>query len=256
MYPVGICTSRSHAAGLQAAGADYVEENVQSFLQPEQPGFQVPPASVPVRMANCFLPAALPCVGPTVDFTRLIRYADCAFRRAQQVGIEIIVFGSGGARQIPAGFSKTKAEEQFVTLLRELGPRAARSGVTVVIEPLNRAECNLINSVPEAAALATECNHPNIQVLADFFHMLRDGQSPDDILQHGTLLRHVHVAEVAKRTAPGVAGDDFGPFLRALQQVQYRGAISIESSWGEIATEAGPAIRELRRQISAACGQN
>lgn len=128
--------------------------------------------------------------------------------------------------------------------------------MTIVIEPLNRAECNLINSVPEAAALATECNHPNIQVLADIFHMLRDGQSPDDILQHGNRLRHVHVAESAKRTAPGVAGDDFRPFLRALQQIRYQGAISIESNWGEITTEAGPAIRELRRQINAVCCQN
>lgn len=251
MYPLGICTGRANAAALQAAGADFVEENVQNFLQPEQPDFVVPPTALPVYAANCFLPAALPCVGPSVDFARLVRYAGCAFERAKQVGIKIIVFGSGGARQIPAGFSQAKAEEQFLAFLCEIGPLAARSSLTVVIEPLNRAECNFINSVPEAAALSAACHHPNVQVLADFYHMLRDGQSPDDLRPHGAQLRHVHIAERAQRTAPGVAGDDFRPFFRALQQINYTGAISIESSWGNLAAEAGPALTELRRQITA-----
>ena len=252
MYSVGICTGYANAAALKAAGADFVEENVQNFLQPEQPDFSVTPADLPVRTANCFLPGALKCVGPVVDQARLERYAASAFQRARQFGIEIIVFGSGGARQIPDGFSKTKAEEQFVALLRAFGPLAAQQGITVVVEPLNRAECNFINSVPEAAALAAACNHPNICVLADFYHMLRDDQSPDDICRHGGLLRHVHIAEKAKRTAPGVAGDDFRPFLKALQQVHYRGAISIEAGWGDLPAEAGRAVAELRRQINAA----
>ena len=252
MYPLGICTGLANAAALQAAGADYVEENVQTFLQPEQPDFAAPAAALPVRVANCFLPAALKCVGPVVDLPQLVRYAGRAFHRARQAGIETIVFGSGGARQIPTEFSKTKAEEQFLALLCELAPLAAQSGVTLVIEPLNRAECNFINSVTEAAALVVACHHPHVQLLADFYHMLRDGQSPDEIRQQGPLLRHIHVAEFAQRTAPGVAGDDFRPFLRALRQVNYQGAISIECVWGDLAAEAGRAVTELRRQITAA----
>jgi len=252
MYPVGVCAGHINAAALQAAGADFVEENVQNFLRPEHPDFCVPPTALPVRAANCFLPAGLPCVGPAVDLPRLIRYTGSAFHRAHQVGISIITFGSGGARQIPAGFSRTNAEEQFVAFLREIGPLAARSGLTVVLEPINRTECNFINSVPEAAALSAACQHPNIQVLADFYHMLCAGQSPDDLRPHGAQLRHIHLAERAHRTAPGVAGDDFRPFFRALQQVNYAGAISIESSWGDLTAEAGPALAELRRQITEA----
>ena len=252
MYPIGICTSLTNAVTLQAAGVDFVEENVQSFLQPEHPDFSIQPAALPVRVANCFLPAALKCVGPAVDLPRLVRYADNAFQRAHQAGIEIIVFGSGGARQLPDAFTKSKAEEQFVTMLREIGPLASQHGVMLVIEPLNRGECNFINSVPEAAALVAACNQPNVQVLADFYHMLRDGQTPDDIRRHGLRLRHVHIAERAQRTAPGVAGDDFRPFLKALAQVNYQGAISIEANWGDLSVEAGRAVVELRRQINAA----
>jgi sugar phosphate isomerase/epimerase len=230
-------------------GVDFIEENVQTYLQPETPDHVVPTGPWPVRAANCFLPGALKCVGPAMDSARLRRYAATAFQRARSAGIEIIVFGSGAARQIPDGYLRAQAEEQFVTFLRELGPLAARENVTVVLEPLNRAECNFINSVPEADAVAAACGHPHIAVLADFYHMLRDGQTPDDLRRHGTRLRHVHVAEKEKRTPPGVAGDDFRPFLRALNAIHYRGRISIEAKWDDLVAQTPAAVQSLRQQI-------
>jgi sugar phosphate isomerase/epimerase len=252
MYPIGICTGIANAAIVKTAGAAYVEENVQNFLVPEQPEFRFQRAAVPVRAANYFIPGKLKCVGPAVDLAALVHFAGIVLQRAQQAGIEIIVFGSAGSRQIPDGFSKAKAEEQFLALLRELGPLAARHDITIVVEPISRGECNFINSVPEGAVFVAACNHPNIRLLADFYHMLREGQSPDDIRRHGGPLRHVHVAEKATRTAPGVAGDDFRPFLKALQDVHYKGAISIECNWTDLAGEAGPAVAELNRQIREA----
>jgi sugar phosphate isomerase/epimerase len=248
MLPLGICTSSDQPL----AGADFLEENVQRYLQPETDPHRPPPRALPVRAANCFLPAQLKCVGPDVDTPRLLRYAAIAFQRARQAGIQTIVFGSGGARQIPDGFSRARAEQQFLELLRALGPLAAPHHITIVIEPLQRAECNFINSVPEADALAAACNHPHIAVLADFFHMGRDDQPPDDILRHGTRLRHVHVAEKNARTPPGVAGDDFRPFLRALKTIGYRGAISIEAAWTDLAAQAPLACAALRQQIADA----
>lgn len=248
MRPVGLCAS----VGNPPAVADFLEENVQGYLKPEQPDFAPAATTLPVLAANCFLPGALKCVGPVIDTPRLLRYADCAFERAGQAGIAIIVFGSGGARQIPDGFSKAEAEEQFLALLIGLAPLAARRGLTLVIEPLNRAECNFINSVPEADAFAAACNQSSVAVLADFYHMLRDDQRPEDIVRHGTRLRHVHLAEKAARTAPGVKGDDFRPFLRALQKIGYRGAVSIEAHWEDLARQAPAAVAEVRRQMAEA----
>ncbi len=248
MLPIGICTSDS----APLAGVDFIEENVQTYLQPETPGHVVPRRALPVPVANAFLPAALPCVGPAVDQTRLLRYATAAFQRAQQAGIEIIVFGSGGSRRIPDGFPRARAEEQFLALLRELGPLAAQARLTVVIEPLNRAECNFIHSVPEADALAAACACPQIAVLADVYHMLRDDQPPDDLRRHGARLRHVHVAEKENRTPPGVAGDDFRPFFRALRESHYRGRIAIEAGkWTDWPVQAAVACQHLREQLAA-----
>ena len=202
--------------------------------------------------ANVLLPATLKCVGPDVDYARLDRYAGNVFRRANGIGMTLIVFGSAGARMIPEGFSATKAFEQYVDLLRRFGPLAEANGVTLVVEPLNRGECNLVNTVIEGAEAVRRANHPAVKLLVDIFHMLRNGESPDDIEKVGPLIRHAHVAENRDRAAPGTNGDDFRPFLRALYRTGYNERLALEPIWTDLPRQLGPALAELRRQLADA----
>ena len=41
-----------------------------------------------------------------------------------------------------------------------------------------------------------------VKLLVDLYHMLRNGESPDDILKVGPLIRHAHLAENKDRAAP------------------------------------------------------
>jgi sugar phosphate isomerase/epimerase len=253
---LGICSSVENAATLATAGAQFVEEHIQKLLVPEQDDAAFAPilakikaAPLPVIAANCFLPVTLPCTGPNVDTARLLRYGDTAFRRAAQAGIRHLVFGSAGARKIPDGFAREKAEGQFVALLKGLAPLAQKHGVIIVVEPLHKAECNFINSLAEGAQMVNAANHPHVWLLADIFHMLRDNEPASEITKYGHLLRHAHIAEKEKRTAPGVQGDDFRPYLHALQNINYAGALAIECGWGDLATEAKPALAALKGQL-------
>ena len=167
------------------------------------------------------------------------------------MGIGIVVYGSGASRQVDEGFARARAEQQFVEALRTVGPPAAAAGVTVVVEPLNTAECNLINSVTEGAEAVRAAGHPHVMLLADLYHMLREDESPAAIERAGALIRHVHVAERAQRTPPGVAGDDFRPFLRALVGTGYAGAYSLECRWRDQLAQAPPGVAELRRQLAS-----
>jgi hydroxypyruvate isomerase len=45
-----------------------------------------------------------------------------------------------------------------------MAPIAARYDVVVVLEPLNKKECNLINSVFEGGVIVEEVNHPNFRL--------------------------------------------------------------------------------------------
>lgn len=252
---IGICGSADQASALKELGFDFLEENVQRFLKPRESNeaFQSSaPGALTVPAANCFLPGDLKVVGPKVDSAALHAYADRAFERAHNIGLDTIVFGSGGARAIPEGWAKAKAEEQFVEALKELGARAEGWGVYVAVEPLNRGECNFINSLAEGAALVRAADHPNVRLLVDFFHMLRDDEPAAEILKVGDLIQHVHIAEKAKRTAPGVAGDDFSAFLGALKEVGYSDKISLECGWGDLNAEAPKSIAYLRKQMKAA----
>lgn len=255
---LGVCTSIANAAAARAAGFDFVEENIQNFLAPLESDDVFAPnlaaarsAPVPVPAANCFLPASLKCVGPKVDTAQLLRYGETAFRRAHQAGIRHVVFGSGGARQIPDGFPPAKARAQFLQLLRDLAPLAQSHDVVVVVECLNPGECNFLNRLAEGAALVAETNHPNVRLLADLYHMSLSGDAPEEILKHGRWIEHIHVAEREGRRAPGTSGEDFGPCLRALKAINYPGVISYECNWKNMAEESPASIKSFRQQLAA-----
>lgn len=234
----GVCTSLPNSEIVKKSGFDYVEGSVQRDLMPGSPDEEFSKklkeydtCRLPVIACNSFLPGTLKVTGPDARPDTVLRYAEVAFRRAASMGIRTIVFGSGGARRIPDGFDPQQARNQFISLLKEIGPVARKYGVTIAIESLQKSETNFINTVVEAVAIAQAVNDPNIRVLADIFHMMRENEKPEVLAGASNYLVHCHIAEIKDRTAPGMAGDDFRPWFSELKKIGYRGGISIEGSW-------------------------
>ena len=255
-YPLGICLSPESARPLSLGAFDFLEVNVQQFLMPEAPAsafeqqLELARACAwPVRAANCFLPGDLKCVGESVDGARLLAYAKTAFQRAAQAGIETIVFGSGAARRAPEGYDIARAFDDYVAVLRQLGPLAEKSGVTLVVEPLNRSESNIVNSVAEGAEAVERCGHPSIRLLADSFHMMVESEPASEIVRFGKWIHHVHFAELEGRAFPGKHREDFRPFFDALAQINYQGRIALECAWDDIATDLVTSAHYLAEQL-------
>ena len=234
---LGVAAPLARHAELKAAGADYVEDTVSSLLMPDKDDQAFAAsialarqARIPARACNIFLPGSHRATGPDAQHPKVLAYAEIAFARARALGVKTIVFGSSGARRLPDGFSKVQATAQFVSLLRQMGPLAAAQGVTVAIEPLNTREDNFLNTVAEGAAIVQAVGHPGIGLTADIYHMMRNGETPADLLRAAPRVTHVHIAENEKRSAPGVAGDDFAPYFAALRSGGYSGPISIEAN--------------------------
>lgn len=254
---LGVCTSVDNAAALRAAGGSYIEASVSGFLIPEASDEEfaknlekAKACPLPILCCNGFYPGNIRLTGPDADFDRAVRYAEKAFERAEMVGVTTIVFGSGGARRIPDGFSRDVARNQFVDLLKAIGPLAQKHGVTIAIEPLRTQECNFINTVREGTSIAREAGHPNICVLADIYHMTQAGEDASAITDAGKTLRHCHIAENARRTAPGVDGDDFRPYFDALKAIDYKGRISVEGNWLDDFEGLAPkAMATMKEQI-------
>jgi sugar phosphate isomerase/epimerase len=260
----GICAPYREAATLGTYPFDYLEEHIQRFLIPERPqedfeefwqeARQLP---IPIEAANSLLPADLPVVAtPTqlVDTQRLERYVKTALERAEQVGIRIVVFGSGTARACPPGYSRADAIQQIGEYLSRWSDWAQNYGVLIVLEPLCYEETNTLNTVAEAGALVAKLNKPGARLLADVYHMACTNESPEDILLQPSLLSHVHVAEKQERAAPGRYEEDFCPYFTALHQAGYDRRISVECNWQNFATEVGPAIETLKEQWMISAG--
>ena len=132
-----------------------------------------------------------------------------------------------------------------------MAPTAEKYGVIVAIEPLQASETNFINTVAEGAEMARQAGSPNICVIADFYHMAREGEPAEDIVAAADKLVHCHIAECANRTAPGVDGDDFTPYFKALKQIKYQGRISLECRWGDVNAQLPVAVQVMKEQIQA-----
>src|ERR1019366_5699864 len=124
----GICTSWTSAKAVQSAGWDYIEESVQAVLQGTvddanwTEGAKITASVLPIPVANMLVPAAIRITGPAVDLSALQKYMTRVLSRADIVGMKTLVFGSGGARNIPDGFDRSAAFNQIVEFLRISAP--------------------------------------------------------------------------------------------------------------------------------------
>lgn len=255
---VGIASSLGKAADLKAQGIEFLTENVGDFLAPNQPDevfeknlAKLAASPLPILACNGFIRAAnMHCVGPDTNHDLILNWTDITCRRLKKAGGKFIVFGSSGARKVPAGWPVEKANEQFVALLKKMGPLAEAQGVTITVEQLRVEECNFINHIGEGAALIRAAGHPNIRLLADLYHMACGGDTPADLKAAMDVVVHVEIAEKKGRSIPGIAGDDFRPYFHVLRECGYKGVLNIEAKWD--ISQIRPALAEIAKQSSEA----
>ena len=241
----GVCTSSAKAAEAAAGGWDFVEENVQGYLRGLEPEWSAPArAAVPVPSANAMVPGQLKITGPDAKHEPLLEYMTRVLTRANAADLRTIVFGSGAARNVPDGWDRTAAVSQIAAFLNAIAPVAQANNVTIVIEPLNRGECNIINTVAEAMTYVRKVNHPNIQCLVDSYHMWLEDEPLSNLKEAMPWIKHVHLADKDGRVAPGESGkSDYKPFFNVLKQGNYDGLISIECGGFDFATN-GPRVQK------------
>ena len=243
---------------MQKAGADYVEFGVSSVMGSEADFAQLQNALAPlplkVEAFNSFIPASHRITGPDVNLSEVIAYCRTALTRCKTLGGEVVVLGSGGARRIAEGFEREKALAQFVEFGRALGPVAEEIGIDIAIEPLNKNEDNLINTVKHGAQLVDEIVQPRIRLLADLYHMFADGESLYSVTAAGAKLKHTHVADLG-RVAPGYASGgeaNFKGFFRELKAIGYNGRCSFEGSSHDLGAQAKPMLDLLKERWAQA----
>ncbi len=223
------------------AGFDFAEVGVGMIMKlTEEQVSALAEMRLPIRAANSFIPFEYKIVSEGADSPdgELYRYVDKALSRLSRIGVETVVFGSGGARRIPEGMTRAEGCEYIKKFLRMCNGIGERCGVTVAIEPLRASECNAINLTGEGASLAEQVALPRVKYLADAFHMAWGGEAPDVLSSHSELPCHIHVSEAPDRTYPGsVDGKYLTAFAAALKSTAYEGRISVECGFSDFEKE-------------------
>jgi sugar phosphate isomerase/epimerase len=156
-------------------------------------------------------------------------YLEKGFARAEKLYVKVQGFGCAAARNCPDGWPKGKALSQLDQFLGMAAALAAKHGIYVAVEGLNSGECNLINTVSEAAVLARLTHAFNVGVMADWYHMALDKEDRTGIVEEKKMLLHCHIANPAGRRFP-LPGDgaDYALFSEGLKKIKYAGRVSVE----------------------------
>lgn len=115
---------------------------------------------------------------------------------------------------------------------------AVAAGVVVGLEPLNRYETSLVNTVDQALEVVGRLPAEGIGLMLDVYHMnIEERDLPGAVERAGERIAAVQVCG-NDRGAPGGDGIDWPALLGALDRAGYAGPLVIESFTGENATIA------------------
>ncbi len=247
---IGFCAKLDRIEEVAAAGFDYIEPPVSAAAAWTEEEFEqylglVKKAPIPVPSFNVLFPGEITLLGPDADEQKIVRYLHGAFERVMKLGGRTVVFGSGKSRKRPESLPYGAAFRRLVALTRTMGNIAGQYGVTLAIEPLNRGETNMINSVAEGACLEAAADHPRVKLLADYYHIAVEHQPPEDLVRLGGIA-HCHIATAEGRRAPLVKEEGFKTLFAAMKQTGYDGLISVEGKADDLSKEGPVCVQMLK----------
>lgn len=231
----GICTNKKFDF-IKGLGFAYAEANLSSIAKMSDEEFEytcseAERVGLKCETVNLFCRSALR-ISCDVDLDAIRAYSEAALARAKRLGCEVVVVGSGGARKIIDGYTRTEAEAGFVRALQTIADVAKSLGMKIAIEPINRYECNFVHTVEDAARICEAVARENVGVTVDFYHVYKNGEDLCDILKYGKHIMHVHIARMNDdRGAPTLEdGEMMKDIVRLLDQIGYDGRISLEAT--------------------------
>ncbi len=161
--------------------------------------------------------------------------------RARAIGIikgHIELSAELNSPNVTIGLVRGKLEPQdkkalLESLKRSLLPcieYALKQGVTLQIEPINKAETSMLNSTYDVLSFLKELGDPeNVGILYDTFHSnMEDGGMVEAIHAATGKIKNVHFAD-SHRGLPGYGDIDFKAVYRALEETRYKGAYALET---------------------------
>jgi D-psicose/D-tagatose/L-ribulose 3-epimerase len=178
-------------------------------------------------MCSLGLPAALDIVENPDEG---LDFLSPAFKVCAEVGSTALAGVTYGTIGKTTGRAATRREIDGICRFLERAARLARTfGLRLGIEPCNRYETHLINRGIDAARIIERIGAENLFIHLDTYHMHIEEESFEAGFKAAEpFLGYVHVSE-ANRGVPGRGMLNWPAMMKALADIGYKGAITLES---------------------------
>jgi len=158
----------------------------------------------------------------TIEYLRLLA------RLCADLGGKILVFGSPKQRDLLPGVTRANGMKYAAAVFQSVMPTLEKLGLVLAIEPLGPKDTNFITTAADGAELVRMVASPQCRLHLDCKAMATEPTPiPDLIRRHYAMLAHFH-ANDSNLQGPGFGKLDFVPIFRALDEVGYRGWVSVE----------------------------
>lgn len=147
---------------------------------------------------------------------------------AADLGAKVIIGGIRGTIEKPDMKNLTVLNKRGQEAIENCVEYAESKEVILLLEPVNRYETNIFNTVEEGLYFIEKINSTNLKLLPDTFHMnIEEPSIVESIALAGSRLGYIHFAD-SNRWAPGLGHLDFRSINAALSKAGYSGPIGVE----------------------------
>jgi D-psicose/D-tagatose/L-ribulose 3-epimerase len=139
------------------------------------------------------------------------------------------MYAATGRTRLASPEEKQRQHDYVVENLKSLCDYASINGVSLALEPLNRFETDFLNTVEQGLDLIDSVKKENLGFLLDTFHMnIEEKNIENAIRKAGRHIIDFHAC-ANDRGTPGEDHFDWNAINKALKDVNYEGAVVIES---------------------------
>jgi 2-dehydrotetronate isomerase len=132
---------------------------------------------------------------------------------------------------VPAARDRAEAERVYIANLRHAAERAAREGVTVVIEPINTRDIPgyFLNTTAQAMSVIERVGHSNLRLQLDLYHVqIMEGDLAYRMRALAGHYPHVQIAGNPGRHEPDVGEINYPYLFDLFDELGYSGWIGCE----------------------------
>ncbi|GIE95933.1 sugar phosphate isomerase/epimerase family protein [Paractinoplanes rishiriensis] len=148
---------------------------------------------------------------------------------------------TGQARLLDGG-ARAAQWARATESLAQVAEHARTANVRLAVEPLNRFETDLVNTVEQGVRLCADVGADNVGLLLDTFHMnIEEKSLPAAITTAGPRVFHFQASENDRGT-PGSGHIAWEEVVAALRGIDYAGSVVVESFL--------PTVQEIARAVS------